>query len=138
MAATSNSSHARRRVSNCAYYRAFFACAFSCARISSTVFAITSGTRSAGTARRRWADHVAPLREPDLEAPGDPFHLTDLRYSLTDEGSTFHAFAARFRVKDWGYLGFESEGERRGHVASGDDAAARSHEMHRATVRTAA
>lgn len=54
------------------------------------------------------------LREPDLEAPGDPFHLTDLRYSLTDEGSTFHAFAARFRVKDWGYLGFESEGERRG------------------------
>lgn len=53
-------------------------------------------------------------REPDLFAPGEPLRLVDLRYRLRDEGGTAHAFAARLRVRDWGYLAFESEGERRG------------------------
>jgi hypothetical protein len=56
-----------------------------------------------------------PLRqpEPDLFAPGDPFKLVDLRYSLSDTFSTDHAFAARVRVKDWGYLGASFQHEER-------------------------
>ncbi len=53
---------------------------------------------------------------PTARARGEPFTLTDLRYSLNDADAekTAHAFAARVRYKDWGYLGAVSEGERRG------------------------
>ncbi len=53
------------------------------------------------------------LSEPDFLAPGEPFKLVDLRYGFTDTFSTTHAFAARVRVQDWGYLGAELVGERR-------------------------
>jgi hypothetical protein len=57
-----------------------------------------------------------PLGEkdvPDLVAPRGPFQLVDLRYSLSDTDTTTHAFAARVKVRDWGYLAAETEGERR-------------------------
>lgn len=57
---------------------------------------------------------LGPGREPDLLGPGEPFKLVDLRYGVTDTNGTAHTFGARLRVKDWGYLGAESQGERRG------------------------
>jgi len=52
---------------------------------------------------------------PDFLAPGDPFTLTDLRYSLDAPDSvTTHTFAARVLYKNWGYFGAEASGERRG------------------------
>jgi hypothetical protein len=57
-----------------------------------------------------------PLGEskaPDLIAPGEPFKLVDLRYGLEDTNGTTHAFAARIKAKDWGYLQAEAAGERR-------------------------
>ena len=57
---------------------------------------------------------LGALPVPDFLAPGEPFTLTDLRYDLDDQDGTQHSFAARVRFKDWGYLGAEAEGERRG------------------------
>jgi hypothetical protein len=54
-----------------------------------------------------------PLAEPDFTAPGTPFKLVDLRYELSDTFSTDHAFLARLRVRDWGFLGASSRGEER-------------------------
>jgi hypothetical protein len=55
------------------------------------------------------------LAVPDFLAPGTPFTLTDLRYSLDSPDSvTTHAFAARVLYKNWGYFGAEASGERRG------------------------
>ena len=56
--------------------------------------------------------------EPDFLAPGEPFKLVDLRYGLTDTVRTEHAFGARVEVKDWGYLGAVTDGERRALSAS--------------------
>jgi len=50
---------------------------------------------------------------PDFLAPAEPFKLVDLRYGLRDTDTTTHAFAARLKVRDWGYLAAETEGERR-------------------------
>jgi hypothetical protein len=49
---------------------------------------------------------------PDFTAPGDPFTLTDLRYSTSDEGRARHAFAARVRYRGLGYLGVDFAGDR--------------------------
>ncbi len=58
---------------------------------------------------------LGQLAVPDFLAPGDPFTLTDLRYSLdAPDSETTHAFAARVRYKNWGYLGAEATGDRRG------------------------
>ncbi len=55
------------------------------------------------------------LAVPDFAAAGDPFTLTDLQYSLDSQDSqTTHSFAARVLFKNWGYLGAETSGERRG------------------------
>lgn len=52
---------------------------------------------------------------PDLRAGDEPFTLTDLRYSLeAPDSATTHAFAARVRYKNLGYLGAEASGDRRG------------------------
>jgi hypothetical protein len=51
---------------------------------------------------------------PDFLAPGDPFTLTDLRYSTSDDGKAQHAFSARVRLAGFGYLGAEFTGERQG------------------------
>jgi len=50
---------------------------------------------------------------PDLSAPAEPFKLVDLRYRVTDTERTTHAFAARVKVRNRGYLGASFEGERR-------------------------
>jgi len=57
---------------------------------------------------------LGALPVPDFLAPGEPFTLTDILYGLDDQDGTRHSFAARVRFKDWGYLGAETEGERRG------------------------
>lgn len=57
---------------------------------------------------------LGPRPVPDFLAPGDPFTLSDLRYSMVDSGRTEHAFAARVRYKDFGYLGAEFQGDRQG------------------------
>ncbi len=57
---------------------------------------------------------LGPLSVPDFLAPGNPFTLTDLSYDLTDADGTRHTFAARVRFRDWGYLGAQAQGERRG------------------------
>jgi hypothetical protein len=57
---------------------------------------------------------LGPLSAPDFLAPGDPFTLTDLRYSMSDSGDAVHAFAARVRYRSLGYLGVEFDGERQG------------------------
>jgi hypothetical protein len=57
---------------------------------------------------------LGPLPAPDFLAPGDPFTLTDLRYSMSDDGDAVHAFAARVRYRSLGYLGFEFDGDRQG------------------------
>ncbi|HEX6738697.1 MAG TPA: hypothetical protein VF310_10510, partial [Vicinamibacteria bacterium] len=56
-----------------------------------------------------------PVRQPapDFTAPGDPFKLVDLRYEMSDTFSTEHAFAARVRVRDFGFVGARFEGEDR-------------------------
>jgi hypothetical protein len=54
------------------------------------------------------------LPTPDFLAPGDPFTLTDLRYSMSDSGDAVHAFAARVRYRDRGYIGAELDGDRQG------------------------
>jgi len=59
------------------------------------------------------------LSVPDFLAPGEPFKLVDLRYGFSDTFSTTQAFAARVRVKSWGYLGAEVEGERKGVTLTG-------------------
>jgi hypothetical protein len=56
---------------------------------------------------------LGPMGVPDFLAPGEPFKLVDLRYHVSDTLSTTHAFAARLKVHDRGYLGAEFEGERR-------------------------
>jgi hypothetical protein len=53
------------------------------------------------------------LAFPDLTLPGEPFKLVDLSYDVSDTVRTTQAFAARLKVKDWGYLGAAFEGERR-------------------------
>ncbi len=50
---------------------------------------------------------------PDFAAPGEPFKLVDLRYDVSDTDRTTHAFAARLKVRNRGYLGASFEGERR-------------------------
>ena len=55
---------------------------------------------------------------PDFLAPGQPFQLVDLSYDLRDTFSTRHAFSARLRVRDGGYLTAGFEGERRDLVLS--------------------
>ncbi len=55
-----------------------------------------------------------PWREPAAAGSDDALQLVDLSYSALDEGGTRHAFAARVRLRDRAYFGFESEGERRG------------------------
>ncbi len=57
---------------------------------------------------------LGPLPAPDFLAPGDPFTLTDLRYSMSDDGDAVHAFAARVRYRSLGYLGVEFDGDRQG------------------------
>jgi hypothetical protein len=57
---------------------------------------------------------LGPLPGPDFLAPGDPFTLTDLRYSMSDSGDAVHAFAARVRYRSLGYLGVEFAGDRQG------------------------
>jgi len=57
---------------------------------------------------------LGPRAVPDFLAAGDPFTLSDLRYSLVDSGRAEHAFAARVRYKDLGYLGAEFQGDRQG------------------------
>ncbi len=56
---------------------------------------------------------LGPMGVPDFSAPGEPFKLVDLRYHLSDTEHTTHAFAARVKVLDRGYLGASFEGERR-------------------------
>lgn len=56
---------------------------------------------------------LGPMSIPDLGAPGEPFKLVDLRYDVSDTNRTTHAFAARLKVRDRGYLGASFEGERR-------------------------
>ncbi len=51
-------------------------------------------------------------REPPPTRDG--LQLVDLAYSARDEGATRHAFAARLRLGALAYVGFESDGERRG------------------------
>lgn len=51
---------------------------------------------------------------PDFDAAGRPFKLVDLRYSVSDTNRTTHGFAARVRVRNWGFLAAAFEGERRG------------------------
>jgi hypothetical protein len=65
-----------------------------------------------------WALALTPsyplsLAEPDFTAPGDPFKLVDLQYALSDTFSSEHAFLARARVRDRGYLGASFRGEER-------------------------
>jgi hypothetical protein len=55
---------------------------------------------------------LGPASVPDFLAPGEPFTLSDLRYSLSDSGTAQHAFAARVRYKDLGHLGAEFDGDR--------------------------
>ena len=55
---------------------------------------------------------LGPLPVPDFLAPGRPFALTDLRYSLRDSGDAKQAFAARVRYRSLGYLGVEFDGDR--------------------------
>ncbi len=62
---------------------------------------------------------LGALSTPDFLAPGDPFKLVDLRYGFSDTFSTTQTFAARMRVKSWGYLGVEFEGERKGVTLTG-------------------
>ena len=62
---------------------------------------------------------LGALSTPDFLAPGDPFKLVDLRYGFRDTFSTTQTFAARMRVKSWGYLGVEFEGERKGVTLTG-------------------
>jgi hypothetical protein len=57
---------------------------------------------------------LGPMAIPDLGAPGEPFKLVDLSYDVSDTDRTTQAFAARVKVRDWGYLGASFEGERRG------------------------
>ena len=54
-----------------------------------------------------------PLPEPDFVAPGRPFKLVDLQYELSDTFSTDHAFRARVKVRDRGFLGARFQGEER-------------------------
>jgi hypothetical protein len=57
-----------------------------------------------------------PLHLPaarDFAAPGDPLKLVDLRYRVRHTFDTEHALAARFRVRDLGYVGAGFEGDRR-------------------------
>jgi hypothetical protein len=56
---------------------------------------------------------LGPMAIPDLAAPGEPFKLVDLRYDVSDTDRTTHAFAARLKVCDRGYLGASFDGERR-------------------------
>ena len=56
---------------------------------------------------------LGPMALPDLGAPGEPFKLVDLSYDVSDTDRTTHAFAARVKVRDRGYLGASFEGERR-------------------------
>jgi hypothetical protein len=69
-------------------------------------------TPAATLASLRYPLGVRP--EPDFMAPAEPFKLVDLRVGLNDTDVTTHTFAARIKVKDWGYLGAEANGERRG------------------------
>ena len=57
---------------------------------------------------------LGPMAIPDLGAAGEPFKLVDLRYHVSDTDRTTHAFAARVKVRNRGYLGASFEGERRG------------------------
>jgi hypothetical protein len=57
---------------------------------------------------------LGPRPVPDFLAPGDPFTLSDLRYSMVDSGRAEQAFAARVRYKNLGYLGAEFQGDRQG------------------------
>jgi hypothetical protein len=57
---------------------------------------------------------LGPLAVPDFLAPGRPFALTDLRYSMSDDGRAEHAFAARVRCRNVGYLGVEFDRDRQG------------------------
>jgi hypothetical protein len=53
--------------------------------------------------------------DPDLFAPGQPFKLVDFRYHVSDTeaSAAAHALEARFRVRDWGYLGAAFAGDSR-------------------------
>jgi hypothetical protein len=50
---------------------------------------------------------------PDLTAPGQPFTLYDLRYSVSDGVGTTHAFAARVKVAGTGFLSLDVDDENR-------------------------
>jgi hypothetical protein len=56
---------------------------------------------------------LGPMAIPDFSLPAEPFKLVDLRYRVSDTEHTTHAFAARVKVRHWGYLGASFEGERR-------------------------
>ena len=53
------------------------------------------------------------LAYPDFALPGEPFKLVDLRFDVSDTDRTTQAFAARVKVRNFGYLGASFEGERR-------------------------
>jgi hypothetical protein len=81
----------------------------------------TNATTEAGTLPSTSLRYpIGERAEPVFLAPGEPFKLVDLRVSLDDTNGTAHAFAARIKVKDWGYLGTEAAGEQRGLRASTD------------------
>jgi hypothetical protein len=58
---------------------------------------------------------IALPAEPDFFASGTPFKLVDFRYHLTDTtGSPAnHDLVARFRVRDWAYVGTQLDGDRK-------------------------
>ena len=92
----------------------------SLATIALAVLLGAEGDTLPGTSGQTVPANPEPLRyplgergDPDFLAPGEPFKLVDLRYGLRDTAGTDHAFAARVKVKDWGYLGAEADGERR-------------------------
>jgi hypothetical protein len=76
---------------------------------------VTPAPAAAATAAEALRYPLGRLAVPDFLAPGDPFTLTDLSYGLdTQDSATTHDFAARVRYKNWGYVGAETHGERRG------------------------
>lgn len=58
---------------------------------------------------------IALPPDPDFFASGAPFKLVDLRYHMTDTtGSPAnHDLVARFRLRDWAYVGTQLDGDRK-------------------------
>ncbi len=56
---------------------------------------------------------LGPFEPPDLTAAARAFTLTDLRWRATDAGDTTQAVFARVRLRAWGFLSAEVEGDSR-------------------------